>query len=85
MDLLQHSKEILAAFLRHPETKELTLAWANTIIKERYARSIKELTKEDKGFHFHSDLPKAWSVAKDFECSISDFIHGWNRRNSHTD
>ncbi|KAJ6561335.1 hypothetical protein B0H10DRAFT_2239968 [Mycena sp. CBHHK59/15] len=42
-DLLNHSDEVLNAFLDHPRTYRSTLAWANGIIKLKYAELIRNL------------------------------------------
>ncbi|KAJ6623850.1 hypothetical protein B0H10DRAFT_1943630 [Mycena sp. CBHHK59/15] len=51
-DLLNHSDDVLDAFLAHPRTSQSTLAWANGIVKIRYAALIRELAKKENGWHF---------------------------------
>ncbi|KAJ6467052.1 hypothetical protein C8R47DRAFT_990556 [Mycena vitilis] len=52
LDLLDHSTDVLDAFLGHPQTFQSTLAWANGIVKARYTQDIRDLADKDSGWHF---------------------------------
>ena len=45
-NLIDQTDEILLAFYEHPKLSKSTLAWANDMVKSRYAESIRELAKK---------------------------------------
>jgi hypothetical protein len=51
-DLVNHSDDVLDAFMDHPRTAESTLAWAHKKIKIMYAQRIRDLADKDNGWHF---------------------------------
>ena len=51
-NLIDQTDEILLAFYEHPKSSKSTLAWANDMVKSRYAESIRELAKKENGWHF---------------------------------
>ncbi|KAJ6507555.1 hypothetical protein DFH09DRAFT_1438053 [Mycena vulgaris] len=52
LNLLSHSDDILNALLHHPKSAQSTLSWANTVIKNKYAAAIRELSEKKNGWHF---------------------------------
>ncbi|KAJ7187718.1 hypothetical protein GGX14DRAFT_383377 [Mycena pura] len=57
--LLDHSNDILRAFLNHPRSSPSTLSWAEGIIKTKYARVILDLAKKENGWHFSASNTQA--------------------------
>jgi hypothetical protein len=51
-NLVNHSDDVLDAFLDHPRTARSTLAWAHGKIKTEYAQLIRDLADKDNGWHF---------------------------------
>ncbi|KAJ7718513.1 hypothetical protein B0H14DRAFT_2643336 [Mycena olivaceomarginata] len=51
-DLLNHTGDIMAAFLAHPNSSDSILHWANSIIKGEYAWAIRDLVDKENGWHF---------------------------------
>jgi hypothetical protein len=51
-DLVRNSKNILEAFLEHPQSSETTFIWANNIMKRKYAEDIRDLADKDNRWHF---------------------------------
>jgi len=51
-NLIDRTDEILLAFYEHPMLSKSTLAWANDLVKSRYAESVRELAKKENGWHF---------------------------------
>jgi hypothetical protein len=51
-NLTDHAADILSAFRDHPKSSASTMTWAMTVVKARYAKSIKELTEKENGWHF---------------------------------
>ena len=51
-DLVHNSTEIFNAFLKHPKASGSALDWANTAMKRKYAKDIKDLANVKNGWHF---------------------------------
>jgi hypothetical protein len=62
-NLVDQTDKILLAFYEHPKSSKSTLAWANDLIRSRYAESIRELAKKENGWHFgalRASAKKLW-------------------------
>ncbi|KAJ6573632.1 hypothetical protein B0H10DRAFT_2199377 [Mycena sp. CBHHK59/15] len=50
--LLSHTDDVLGAFLAHQQSSRSVLTWANSLIKQKYAEAIRNLTDKGNGWHF---------------------------------
>ena len=71
-DLVHNSTEIFNAFLKHPKASGSALDWANTVMKKKYAKDIKDLANVKNGWHFGA-LHTSEEQLKDFR--IEDMAH----------
>ena len=51
-NLIHNSMEIFNPFFRHPKASGSALDWANTVMKKKYAKDIKDLANVKNGWHF---------------------------------
>jgi len=75
-DLVRNTAEIFSAFLEHPKASKSTLEWANTVMKRKYAKDIKDLARGENGWHFGA-LHTSEAQLKDFQ--IEDMARDMQR------
>ncbi|KAG2150786.1 hypothetical protein DEU56DRAFT_701986, partial [Suillus clintonianus] len=51
-DLVVHSPDILAAFLRHPSKEDTLVNSVRQLVHEQYITDIQEMSSERAGWHF---------------------------------
>ena len=51
-DLVSRTEEVLSAFRSNPHSSRSTMDWANSVVKAKYAGSIRAMTDVRNGWHF---------------------------------